>query len=262
MPTVKSIAQVAALDPGELVSACKGKVKGVFTCHTGKIKQGARTGEDFSIQNIILQDLTDPAVEITCKFDGREAVPATWRGKVLNLVAHAGTKGLSGLKIAEDTYKGKTTKVLKVTASAEVTPGIDPEAGETDHEPDGGDENRTESPQDAPGTGKPPAAAQPAKPPQTGQSARQPSQGLTDQEKQELDKKDVHEAKKLAGRIANTWLLAYKAGYHVRTRIKEGITEEQFQAAISTIAIQLFRENVHYNLPYTDISFDKNGGAK
>jgi len=261
MPTVKSIAAVAELDPGELLSACKGKVKTVMTYHAGKVKQGPRTGEDFSIQNIILQDLGDPSVTITAKFDGREEIPASWRGKVLNLVANAGKKGLSGLKMVEDTYKGKTTKVLKVTGSAEVTPGIDPEvAGSADDDP-GQDGNRPESPQDEPGQQEPPGATQRPKHAQTGQGATKPSQGLTDEEKAALDAADVKEGKKLACRLANTWLIAYAAARRARVRLvterKEDLTEEMFKSFVSTLCIQMFRENAHLKLPYRD--FDLNG---
>jgi hypothetical protein len=43
-----------------------------------------------------------------------------FKGRQIHLIAHQGQKGVTGLKIELETYKGKTSKIIKVTESAEI----------------------------------------------------------------------------------------------------------------------------------------------
>jgi hypothetical protein len=107
------LSEVLQMEPGETVTATKGKLKSVFERNTGTNEHG-----DWSIQNVIL---ADGELEIKVKVCDREtAIPSAWKGKLIYLTSVNGDKGITGLKVKEDTYKGKTSKILSATKTAEI----------------------------------------------------------------------------------------------------------------------------------------------
>lgn len=101
------------MEQGETVTATKGKLKAVFERNTGTNEHG-----NWSIQNVII---SDGDVEMKVKVCDREsAIPSAWKGKLIYLTSLNGDKGITGLKVKEDTYKGKTSKILSATKTAEI----------------------------------------------------------------------------------------------------------------------------------------------
>lgn len=107
------LSEVLQMEPGETVTATKGKLKAIFERNTGTNEHG-----DWSIQNVIL---ADGEVEMKVKVCDRDAaIPSAWKGKLIYLTSVNGEKGITGLKVKEDTYKDKTSKILSATKTAEI----------------------------------------------------------------------------------------------------------------------------------------------
>lgn len=106
------LSEVLLMEPGEIVTATKGKLKSVFERNTGTNEHG-----DWSLQNLVI---TDGAAEIKVKVGDRDAIPQAWKGKLIYLNSINGEKGITGLKIKSDTYKGTTSKILSATPTAEI----------------------------------------------------------------------------------------------------------------------------------------------
>jgi hypothetical protein len=101
---------------GQQVLAFKGRIKAVYQQTTGTNDHG-----DYKIQNILVEDGKN---ELKVKLDGRDAIPKTAVGQTFYAVATKSEKhGWVGTKFGSETYKGKTTPVLKVTQSAELQIG-------------------------------------------------------------------------------------------------------------------------------------------
>lgn len=94
----------------------------------------------------------------------------------------------------------------------------------------------------APASPTPPApASAPARPP----AANKPPA--------ETPEKRVQRARQHANKVANVWLIAYSAGNFARQQVREQfgqeLSETQFQACVSTIAVQLEKDGFHHQMP-------------
>jgi len=70
---------------------------------------------------------------------------------------------------------------------------------------------------------------------------------------QESPEDKVRRAKEHANKVANVWIIAFKAGLYAREQIREQFTHEmseaQFQSCVSTIAVQLEKDGFHHQMP-------------
>lgn len=115
MPRIVSLSDALKSDPGEQLPAVRGKVNKV-----GKYFSGESAKGPWSFQTVTLDDSTAKA---EVKFKGREAFGPSVVGKVMFIVANNGERGLTGVRVEDDEYQGKVTRIVLVTPSAEVTFG-------------------------------------------------------------------------------------------------------------------------------------------
>jgi hypothetical protein len=107
---ILTVSEVLQRGKGELVPSIQGKVTFVSDLFSGTNASG-----EWRLQNL---GLSDGLTEIKIKITDREMIPADWKGRQVALLCKEGAKGLTGLRVEEDSYKGHTRKILKVTPSA------------------------------------------------------------------------------------------------------------------------------------------------
>lgn len=110
---VSKISELLVMQHDMPVMAVSGVVDSVFERNTGTNAHG-----DWAIQNIVIKDGKD---KIKVKVTDREALPMTIRGLKIYLCCTNTNSGWQGLKVKEDTYKGKTNKILSCTSAAEIS---------------------------------------------------------------------------------------------------------------------------------------------
>lgn len=124
MPVMIGVGQcLGEVKPGEVIAGVKGLVKVVFDRATFTKKSGQQAGEESTVQKAVIQDIGDKSKELVVKLWNQQPLASAHVGKELWLVAHSGQKGLSGLRLKEDTYDGRSTLVLDVGDRAEVVIG-------------------------------------------------------------------------------------------------------------------------------------------
>ncbi len=215
------IKDALTFSPEENVPSVRGKVKEIYKPSTGSSDKG-----EWSFQNLVI---VDESGQIKVKLKDREPLPLDYKGRVILISCKEGDKGLSGVKIKEDEYRGKIDKVLWVTPSATI--------------------DRVE--------GSAPAAPQQAQ-----------ANGHVEQPKSEAPKQNgngngqpdsVKHVRHSLNRMANLYLHCMEAGNYVRSQWEAAhqvkMSEEQFQACVSSLYIQGSRDNLYDGLPIG--SFDK-----
>jgi hypothetical protein len=198
--------------------------------------------------------------EIKAKVTDRDALPASLQGKVVYFTAtKSAAHGWTGLKVVLDTYKGKTSKVLKVTPTAEI--------GET--EPTA-DETAPPAPANAPQAPEaparhvdPPAAEKPA--PGPAKPAATPSKAKTpDEEAVET----VVRVEKFLRRRTSLWSRCIKATVdaaaaidpaalsdpeNYRANMTQIVVEECAKTLPTTLFISCDRAGMADGYPYRDV---------
>lgn len=204
------------MSAGEPVPSLRGKVTNVFKRFTGTNDHG-----DWSIQTIVVRDETG---EAKLKIVDRDEIPKTWQGHEVHAFCKAGDKGLTGLKIEDDEYRNKVTKIVKVTPSAtldlaEVTAQPTPTADLNDDQ--------------IPGAEVPPQPAAPPAAPAAPAAPAKPSNGVT------------YDAEKDIAHWARLYLRCMDAADWVQTKrteaVKPPMTPDHYQACVSSLFIQATR---------------------
>lgn len=121
---VATLQDVLTSTPDTIIPAFRGTIKAVFDHYTGVSEHGP-----WAMQNIIVES---GGGEIKVKLKDREKMPVAWKGKAVVFQAYSGKKGMSGIKAADDTYKGKTSRILSVTGSAVIETGTGEFLGKLD----------------------------------------------------------------------------------------------------------------------------------
>ena len=69
----------------------------------------------------------------------------------------------------------------------------------------------------------------------------------------ETPEEKIRRAKEHANKVANVWLIAFRAGLYareqIRSQLNQELGEQQFQACVSTIAVQLEKDGFHHQMP-------------
>lgn len=216
------IKDIQQLGDGETVPSVKGRLVVVYDRKTGTNAKG-----DWSLQNAELQDDTG---KIKVQFSGREAMPPNLKNQWVCIQCNDGGKGLTGIKASDDTYRNQTTRILRVTPSAhiELVDG-QPTAAAPAPTP------RQEAPQPSPATNtQPTPAPTPSAPPENGNG----------------------HASEQANRVSIAALARARDYYRVMAEVYQvrvawdakhpdaPMTADHFQAAVSTVYIQLERDGV------------------
>jgi hypothetical protein len=115
MPRIVPLAEALKMDPGEQLPAIRGKVVKV-----GKYFSGESAKGPWSFQTLVIDE---GGTKADVKFKGRDQIAPDAVGKVAFVVANNGERGLTGLRVEDDEYNGKTTRIVLVTPSAELTFG-------------------------------------------------------------------------------------------------------------------------------------------
>lgn len=99
---------------GAVIQAFEGTLTHLYEMR--KIGEG---NDAWTKQNGKLKDKEGEIIEVEFRRN-HEEVPASWKGKYLRFESVKGDRGTHGVKVHDDEYKGKTTRKLIITASAEV----------------------------------------------------------------------------------------------------------------------------------------------
>ena len=63
----------------------------------------------------------------------------------------------------------------------------------------------------------------------------------------------LHRVKQQANRIANCWVVSYAAALYAKRQVKDQlgieVTQDQFQACVATICVQMERDGMHHAMP-------------
>jgi hypothetical protein len=110
---VVPLRDVLGLQSGETVPSVRGRITRVWDRKTGTNSTG-----DWAIQNLLLKD--DSGAEIKVKVTDRDAIPGTWKGKLVYIACNEGKHGLTGIKAKDDDYGGKVNRILSVTPTAAI----------------------------------------------------------------------------------------------------------------------------------------------
>ena len=106
------ISEIKELKEKTTVDTMSGMVENVYERHAG-----TKEGRAWSMQNIMLKDASG-AVKVL--LSGRKECPKSMEGKQVSFSSVNGEKGLTGMYVKDDKYKGKTTRVVIVTEVATV----------------------------------------------------------------------------------------------------------------------------------------------
>lgn len=222
-----TVPQALELSTGELVPSIRAVVSDI-----GKRYSGTNDHGDWSLQNITLKDgVTGQTIK--AKVNDREEIPASWKGGTVLMVCKNSDKGLTGLKIDEDDYRGKKSKVIKVTPSATIMP--DGASGAT----------TPPAPQAAP-------PAQPVTPP--ARTTEVPAATQEAPPSHDGNGNDpVKVARKALARAANLYVLCTDAGSYVKEQLKARhaveMTDAQYQACVSALFINASRDQLDSAMP-------------
>ena len=115
MPRIVPLSEALRMDPGEQLPAIRGKVVKV-----GKYFSGQSAKGPWSFQTLVIED---GGTKADVKFKGRDQIAPDAVGKVAFVVANNGERGLTGVRVEDDEYNGKKTRIVLVTPSAELTFG-------------------------------------------------------------------------------------------------------------------------------------------
>lgn len=234
----QTISEIAGLPAKAIVYAFEGVVSKVFDRKTGQNSNG-----DWSIQSLMVKDPTGAEIKVMLK--DREAF-GYGVGTAIRLEAKQSDKGFSGLYAEDDDYKGKVTRLIKVTPSAMLcrldgaAPAAQPQQAAPQAQParqgQGWDEP---APQTQPYRQTPQAAQHVAN--AQGQAA---SHGTT-----------PIGVKRTMIQIANLYLESLLATRYVAETYKEktgmDMSDAQRQACASSIFIKADRLNLHAEMPQT-----------
>lgn len=108
---VIDVSDIGQFDDGEVIPSLRGKIT-----QTYERKTGSKDGKPWSVQNAMFQDATG---KIRFSVWGHEDIKP-WTGKEVTLSAHKSDKGLTGLFAEDNTYKEKTTRQIRMTASGKI----------------------------------------------------------------------------------------------------------------------------------------------
>jgi len=208
-----TVADVVKMSAGEIVPALKCRLKAAYPRESGTSANG-----DWTRQNITVDD--GHGHEIKAQVWNKEAIHKDYGGSWMTLLCSQSEKhGLTGLKLAENNYQGKTSIILKVTASALI---------------EFGDEHAPEK-ELAPPTQQPAPATRP-----TGQAPASPADR-------------IKSAKTFLGKRANGMRLCLDAADYIADEYahkhSEPLAADQYQAITSSLFIAGDRAGVFDDLP-------------
>jgi hypothetical protein len=107
------LSEVAELSDKTPIEYLKGKVIQVGKQFSGKKKDET----PWTKQEL---EITDGTATITVQVWDKDPFPHTWKGQQVTIMALSGQRGQTGVYAHNNTYNGKTTRMIKVTDTGEV----------------------------------------------------------------------------------------------------------------------------------------------
>jgi hypothetical protein len=108
------LSQLGAMADKQNLACIAGTITSIW-----KPKTGTNSTGEWSIQNATLKGID--GIEVGLWLKDREELPQSTKGQFVILEARQGEKGLSGLYVMDDDYKGKVTRKIKVTPTASIS---------------------------------------------------------------------------------------------------------------------------------------------
>lgn len=113
MSKISTFAEIREMSTDTVIEVVKGKVATVYARKTGDGENGP-----WSFENL---ELTNPAGEkMRVVLKNRDPFDKTMKGRTIAIMAFHGDRGWSGVYAADNDYKGKVTREIKVTGTAEI----------------------------------------------------------------------------------------------------------------------------------------------
>ncbi len=221
---IVTIKEVLGLGSGEVVPAVKGTIKNVYDQNKGTNSHG-----DWKLQNLMLTDSTG---EIKVKVADRDPIPANWKGRVVCIECNDGGKGLTGIKAKDDEYRGKVSRILSVTPTAHMTLVEPGQAAQPAQQPAQPAQQQPQAPQQAQAAQTQPAP-QAAQPPATNGNGNGAGKRVT--EAATTRARDYYRVMDAVQVMRTSWDANHPHAL---------MTDAHFQAACSTVFIQLQRDGV------------------
>ena len=113
---MKTIADIASMDDGDLVSSIKGELTAIYDRRAGI----GKNDKPYSFQDCELKDATG---KIKVVLNNREGMDKSLKGQVVTIECQKSEKGKTGVYVQDQTYNGITTRKLRVTGSAVISNG-------------------------------------------------------------------------------------------------------------------------------------------
>lgn len=237
-----TIADVFNLDHGETIPSIKGRIAEI-----NRLNKGTNDKGEWSIQNITL---TDPSGAVKVKLLNRDELPMNWKGRTVYMFCHEGDKGMTGLKAKDDDYRGKVTRIVSVTPTAHIEEA-DSQNEQSHPDPDPAATSRMQR-NEPPRQNPPPTPQQPNQRQTTPPAPSQPAQPPP-QNGHATNGNGIGDVKKHLNRMANLYICCLEAGQYVKHQWKQGhevdMSDDQFQACVSSMFIQASRENLYNAMP-------------
>lgn len=272
---VVSFADVLQHEIKEKIPCFRGRLSKVYDYKSDTNDRGP-----WSIQNVEIVAPEGGGQRLRVKVWNREPVPKQWVGKVVELQAVEGEKGIKGLTVEQDTYKWQDGQPIKKQIEIQCGDGAGfyllTEGQQTGHEPQNQPPPARQQAATAPqgqsrgqGAAQQPGASQrqPAAPPaENSQQQEQPParQPKTPEErraeKESGYRKSISDAAKFAARKVSGFRIVLKAMDELqkeRQAIQRPLTADQFQGMCTSIFIAGDRSFQWEGLPMTSDDLEK-----
>lgn len=159
--------QIPTMMDGQVINGIRGTLTRIY-----ERKAGTNSTGDWSIQN---GEVTDDTGSIPITIHGKPEIAQGMKGRQVTFMSVQTQNGVHGVKVFDDTYKGKTTRKLKITGSCDIQakdfaqaqqPAQQPQHGDANYDPPFDEPTQPQQPQ-KPATN----TAQPQQQPQPQQNA-------------------------------------------------------------------------------------------
>lgn len=248
---VLTLAEVQQMEPGETIPAFRAQIKEVKDFYRGTQKQ---SGDPFTTQKLLVMDGT---ALMTVKIWDHSEFTKQWQQVWVVFESGQSKKdgSLIGMRIKDDEYRGRTTRLVEVKESATITqaqPGATQTAPQQMPPPTQAPAQMPPPTQTAPQTMPPPVQQQPTGTPESDYEPR-PAPKTNGQTPQET-RQAIQDARERLGKAANGLILCYDAAFYVALEVMKKHPDavfkpEELEKIAVHLSIALERSGVVHGLP-------------
>ena len=229
------LSQLNTCAPRQVLPKIAGTLVSIYKRHEGENDKGPWSVQDIEIEG--------QGAKVKVKVWNKPEIDRNRQGQHIEIMANEGQAGLTALFVEDDTYDGKTTRILRLTKTAIVQIG-------------GSQPANNQPPAETGGNGFPDA---PENQPQGNVGRMNEPAARPDPPRQQSAPDPVNEAKKELGKLANLHILATLTVEKViAPKFKEAtgreMPEDRRGASVSSLIIAGEKRGLHLNLPSKPIS--------